>query len=160
LIRRWALILPSALGIFQVFLAKTFFQRPLPASCTNAARIDGCSELQVPDAGGVADLERHPGCALPALRGRAVELLLQCPQFSWKIRAFTRCSLVLRQIPDRGSERDNGKFGNLQQYQRVLRRTHSCANAVIVVATVPMLILYPFAQRYFAKGVMLGSLKD
>jgi ABC-type glycerol-3-phosphate transport system permease component len=49
---------------------------------------------------------------------------------------------------------------SVQQYELVLAEETLLRYAVIVVATVPMLILYPFAQRYFTKGVMLGSLKD
>ena len=156
---RWALILPTALGIFQVFLAKTFFQTSVSSELYDSARIDGCSELQfllrvvLPTSGAIIAV---------------LFLLYAVGQWNSYFNALIFLSdqslyplqLVLRNFLIVGQTGMTATSASLEQYQRVLAENTLLRYAVIVVATVPMLILYPFAQRYFTKGVMLGSLKD
>jgi multiple sugar transport system permease protein/putative aldouronate transport system permease protein len=156
---RWALILPTALGIFQVFLAKTFFQTSVSSELYDSARIDGCSELQfllrvvLPTSGAILAV---------------LFLLYAVGQWNSYFNALIFLSdqglyplqLVLRNFLIVGQTGMTATSASLEQYQRVLAEETLLRYAVIVVATVPMLILYPFAQRYFTKGVMLGSLKE
>jgi putative aldouronate transport system permease protein len=156
---RWAIILPSALGIFQVFLAKTFFQTSVSSELYDSARIDGCSELQF-----LLRIVLPTSAAILAV----LFLLYAVGQWNSYFSALIFLSdqslyplqLVLRNYLIVGQTSMTAVSASVEQYQRVLAEETLLRYSVIVVATVPMLILYPFAQRYFTKGVMLGSLKD
>jgi ABC-type glycerol-3-phosphate transport system permease component len=128
---RWAIILPTALGIFQVFLAKTFFQ-------TSGAILAVLFLLY----------------AVGQWNSYFNALIFLTDQSLYPLQ------LVLRNFLIVGQTTMTATSASVEQYQRVLAEETLLRYAVIVVATVPMLILYPFAQRYFTKGVMLGSLKD
>jgi ABC-type glycerol-3-phosphate transport system permease component len=125
----------------------------------DSARIDGCSELQfllrivLPTSGAILAV---------------LFLLYAVGQWNSYFNALIFLSdqslyplqLVLRNFLIVGQTSMTASSASLEQYQRVLAEETLLRYAVIVVATVPMLILYPLAQRYFTKGVMLGSLKD
>jgi multiple sugar transport system permease protein/putative aldouronate transport system permease protein len=154
----WALILPSALGIFQVFLAKTFFQTSVSSELYDSARIDGCSELQF-----LLRIVLPTSTAILAVlfllyavgqwNSYFNALIFLTDQNLYPLQLVLRNFLIVGQMMTATS-------ASLAQYQRVLAEETLLRYSVIVVATVPMLILYPFAQRYFTKGVMLGSLKE
>lgn len=156
---RWSMVLPTALGIFQVFLAKTFFQSTVSSELYDAARIDGCSEWQF--------LLR---VVLPTSSAILAVLFLLYAVGQWNSyfnaliflndQTLYPLQLVLRTFLITGMGTSNVDVTSISQYQRVLAENTLLRYSVIVVATLPMLILYPFAQRYFAKGVMLGSLKE
>jgi ABC-type glycerol-3-phosphate transport system permease component len=154
---RWAMIIPSALGIFPVFLAKTFFQTTIPNELYEAAQIDGCSDLRF--------LVR---VALPLSKPILAVLALLYAVGQWNSYfnaliflnspALYPLQLVLRNILILNQA--TLQTMSATQYQHFLDMSALLKYAVIVVASVPVLLLYPLAQRYFVKGVMLGSLKE
>jgi ABC-type glycerol-3-phosphate transport system permease component len=156
---RWALIFPSALGIFQVFLAKTFFQTSIPSELYDSARLDGCSELQF--------LLR---VVLPTSYAIIAVLFLLYAVGQWNSyfnaliflenQSLYPLQLVLRSLLIVGQNAFQTNSGSMEEIIRIQAMNTLLRYAVIVVATVPMLVIYPFAQRYFVKGVMLGSLKE
>jgi ABC-type glycerol-3-phosphate transport system permease component len=156
---RWAMIFPSALGIFQVFLAKTFFQTSVSNELYDSARIDGCSEWQFL----VRVVLPTSGAILAVLF-----LLYAVGQWNSYFNALIFLTdqnlyplqLVLRTFLTVSQSATTIDTASMAQYQRILAENTLLRYSVIVVATVPMLALYPFAQRYFTKGVMLGSLKE
>lgn len=156
---RWALIFPSALGIFQVFLAKTFFQTTVSSDIYDSARLDGCSELQF--------LWR---VVLPTSQAIIAVLFLLYAVGQWNSyfnaliflenQSLYPLQLVLRSLLIMGQNSFQASSGSMEEIIRIQAMNTLLRYAVIVVATVPMLLIYPFAQRYFVKGVMLGSLKE
>ncbi len=156
---RWALILPSALGIFQVFLAKTFFQTTVSSDLYEAAQLDGCSELQ---------FFRRIVLPLSGSILAVLFLLYAVSQWNSYFNALIFLNdqdlyplqLVLRGLLLMGQNQISMTAMTPEQYVQVQNMTTLLKYAVIVVVTAPMLALYPFVQKYFVKGVMLGSLKE
>lgn len=148
----WALMIPSLISVFYLIVMKNFFQS-IPDEITDAARIDGCHEL------GVLFRIVLP-LSKPALA--AFGLFYAVAQWNQYFAAVIYLSkaemwpiqVILRQIVILAtrSEGDAGMDDTAYQGQAVRM-------AVIVVAALPILMLYPFLQKHFAKGVMLGSVK-
>jgi len=156
---RWALIFPSALGIFQVFLAKTFFQSSIPDELYDSAQLDGCTEL-----GFLIRIVLPTSYAIIAV----LFLLYAVGQWNSYFNALIfledqtlyPLQLVLRSLLIVGQNAFEMNAGSAEEIARIQAMNTLLRYAVIVVGTVPMLLIYPLAQRYFVKGVMLGSLKE
>jgi len=151
----WALILPGAISAFNLIIVKNFFQE-LPAGLEEAARIDGCTEI------GVLWRIILP-LSKPVLATFTLfyavghwndffqALLYINSAEKWPLQVLLRQIVMLSQ----------GTIGDMTQLDPTFVQPpqQSIKMAVIVVATVPILIVYPFLQKHFAKGVLLGSVK-
>jgi ABC-type glycerol-3-phosphate transport system permease component len=156
---RWSMIVPTALGIFQVLLAKTFFQNTIPNELYEAAQIDGCSDVRF--------LTR---IVLPLSKPIIAVLVLLYAIGQWNSyfnaliflnsENLFPLQLILRSLLVLGNTQASMQALNPTQYQLFETMKTLLKYALIVVASVPVLLLYPLAQRYFVKGVMLGSLKE
>ncbi|MCU6798318.1 MULTISPECIES: carbohydrate ABC transporter permease [Paenibacillus] len=154
---RWAMLLPAALSVFNVIIARTYFQTTLPSEMLEAAQVDGCTDwkflwkIVIPLSG--------PIIAVLALFyavshwNTYFSALLYLKERSlYPIQIVLRTILIQNQIDPSmvTSEEDliaRQGLADLLKY------------SLIVVATAPMLIVYPFVQRHFVKGVMIGSIK-
>ncbi|ADL43138.1 binding-protein-dependent transport systems inner membrane component [Caldicellulosiruptor obsidiansis OB47] len=151
----WALWLPGAISPFNFFVVKNFFQE-MPQDLEDAARIDGCTEAQI--LWKVVLPLSKPIIATFALfygvghwNSWFGALLYINNQEKWPVQ------LILRQIVMLSTTitSDLTKFDpNFQPPQESLKM------AVIVVATLPIMLLYPWLQKYFIKGMFIGSLKE
>ena len=157
---RWAMLLPNAIAVWNVIITRTYYQAYIPDELLEAAKMDGCSDFR---------FMRH--VVLP-LSGAitAVNVLFYAvghwnqyfqaflylnDQDLFPLQIFLRQILVINDI-------DADMMQNLdvaQVDEGRLGLKELIKYAVIIVASVPMLIVYPFAQRHFVKGVMIGSLK-
>ncbi|SDY03295.1 putative aldouronate transport system permease protein [Evansella caseinilytica] len=148
----WALILPMAINPFNLIIVKNFFQQ-LPVELEEASKIDGCSEIGT-----------FWRIMLPLSMPVIATFTLFYSVFYWNdffqallyINDNTKwpIQLLLQQlvtVPDMNiGELDESFYEQPRE---------SIKLAVIVVATVPILFLYPFLQKHFAKGVLIGSVK-
>jgi putative aldouronate transport system permease protein len=152
----WAVVLPSAVDAFLIIIARSFFQE-LPEEMREAAQIDGCSNLKY-----------IWSMVLPVSKPIIAVLVLFAVVRQWngffdaliylKDANLFPLQLVLRNILIEAQPSGNlvDDIQTLLQRQRV---TELIKFGVIIVAAVPLLILYPFLQRYFVKGVLVGSVK-
>lgn len=151
----WALLIPGAISAFNLIIVKNFFEA-LPPELEDAARIDGCTEMGV--------LWR---VALPLSKPVIATFSLFYAVGHWNtffaallyIQDHTRWPLqvLLRQIVLL-SQGNIGDMDNLDS-EMIQPPEQSVKMAVIVVGTIPILLFYPFLQKHFAKGVLLGSIK-
>ncbi|MBP1988645.1 carbohydrate ABC transporter permease [Paenibacillus eucommiae] len=152
----WALIVPSALSAFYVLIIKTFFEG-ISAEIFESAKMDGCTELKI-----------YYRIVLPLSKPVMATIALFHAVFQWNsyfgaLMYITARDLLPLQIILRNMVIED-------QAQKVLNNvsTEALQNAtpemmkagVILFATLPILIVYPFLQRYFVKGAMLGSVKE
>ncbi|MHA7582091.1 carbohydrate ABC transporter permease [Paenibacillus vandeheii] len=151
----WALMLPGAISAFNLIVVKNFFQQ-MPPGLEEAARIDGCSDLGV--LWRIVLPLSKPVIATFALfyavghwNNFFSALLYISDSGKWPLQVMLRQIVLL-------SQASVGDMANMDP-NFVQPPEQSIKMAVIVVGTIPILLVYPFLQKHFAKGVMLGSIK-
>ncbi|WP_145948532.1 carbohydrate ABC transporter permease [Paenibacillus sp. Y412MC10] len=156
---RWAMILPGALNIFSIIVAKTFFQSSIPADLYEAAQLDGCNDTKF--------LTR---IVLPLSKPVIAVLLLWAAVSNWNSyfnaliflnsEHLYPLQLILREILVLNNVSTNSITLSPEQLKQFEDMKTLLKYSVIVIASIPVLILYPFIQKYFVKGVMVGSIKE
>lgn len=152
---RWALLIPQAIGVWQVIIARSFFRASIPDELTEAAELDGARDLRV-----------LWSIVLPLSKPLLAVIALMYAIGQWN--SYFDALLYIRdsdlqplQIVLRNILILNGSSGGMSASDQVARQ--QLANLVkfslIVVSTVPVLLIYPFVARHFNKGVMVGSVK-
>ena len=153
---RLAMVLPQALAVWQVIIARTFFQSTIADELVEAADIDGCSDL-----GFVWSV------VLPLSKPIIAVLVLLYAVNHWNAyfdalvylhdTALFPLQIILRNV----LILNDAARATMRASQEIAREglVDILKYAVIVIASVPVMILYPFAQKHFVKGVMIGSLK-
>lgn len=154
----WALILPGGVAVFNVIVARTFFETSIPDELYEAAQIDGSSNLGT-----------FFKIALPLSKSIIAVMVIYTMVAYWN-DWFTALiymtdkgkyplQLALRQILIQ-SQATATMIGNMDGgYAEANRITEMIKFASIVIGSVPMLIAYPFVQKYFEKGFMAGAVK-
>jgi len=160
---RSSMIFPSALSVFSVILAKTFFQSTVSNDLHEAAQIDGVSDLGF--FWRVVLPTSAPIIAVLALLSAVGiwnsyfnALIFLNSQSLYPLQLVLRQILILNNVSASGL--GMGATMSPQEIRYYQNMETLLQYALIVVSTVPMLLLYPLAQKYFVKGVMLGSLKE
>jgi len=153
----WALILPGAVSVYNVIVARTFFQSNIPDDLYEAASLDGCSDIYfilkivLPlSAPIIAVLTMFYAVGHWNSYFNAMIYLQDSKKFTLQV--------VLRNILI-ANEIDNEMMKDVEAMQKQEGLAQLLKYSLIVVASVPMLILYPFIQKHFVKGVMIGALK-
>ncbi|HTT88127.1 MAG TPA: carbohydrate ABC transporter permease [Acidimicrobiales bacterium] len=156
----FAMIFPTGLNVFWVILAKTYFQSSIPPELYNAAQVDGCGDIRF-----------LTTIVLPISKPLLAVVGLLAAVTSWNSyfyaliflnsQSLYPLQLVLQQLLVLGNISPSG-FSSLspEQLQYFQNLETLLKYSLVVVASVPMLVLYPFAQKHFTKGVLVGSLKD
>jgi len=150
--RPWALIVPMLVSPFNVFLARNYF-RTIPASLVEAAQIDGCSPfktlikiifpLSLPI---IATLGLFIGLAYWNDWSMALWFIRNPSLYPVQYMLF-RIDAMMDHI------RMHGAIGDMQLPTQTFRL------ATLFVTLGPIVLLYPFVQRYFVKGIMIGAVK-
>lgn len=149
----WALILPGAIGTFNLILMKTYFQG-IPDSLAESARMDGSSELTVL-------LRIIVPVSTPVIATLALfygvghwNEYFQALLYISDPRKATLQFRLQQLISDAAVLEDFSAAGAGEMPAQAIK------SAAIVFATVPLLAVFPFVQKHFAKGALLGSLKE
>ncbi|MEH6992866.1 carbohydrate ABC transporter permease [Neobacillus drentensis] len=152
----WAIILPGAVNVWFIILARTYF-KAVPNELKEAARIDGASDLKI-----------FFSIILPLSKPIIFVLALYAFIGQWNAyfdamiylddRELHPLQLVLRSILIQ-NEVQPGMVADVEARNELMRISEMIRYSSIVIASLPLLIMYPFFQKYFEKGVMVGSLK-
>ncbi|MCH4167959.1 MAG: carbohydrate ABC transporter permease [Streptococcaceae bacterium] len=152
----WAIILPGAINVWNIILARTYFSA-LPKELSEAATIDGANEMQI--------LFK---IMLPLAKPIMFVLFLYAFVGQWnayfdamiylKNPDLQPLQLVLRNIliqnqPSQDMVGSNTAMAEMKQIAELIKY------ATIVISSLPLIIMYPFFQKYFDKGVLVGSVK-
>jgi putative aldouronate transport system permease protein len=153
---RWALLIPSAIGVWQVIIARTFFRSTIPDELYEAATLDGASDLRF-----------LWSIVLPLSKPMLAVIALMYAIYQWnsyfdalvylKDTSLYPLQIVLRNILIQNTISDPSK-DVAQQLERQ-QLANVLKYALIVVSSLPVLIIYPFIARHFTKGVMVGAVK-
>lgn len=153
----WALIIPGAVSVWNIIIMRTFFQTSIPNEIQESASIDGCSNLQT--------LWK---IVIPLSMPVIAVMILFYGVGHWNAyfngliylndRDKYPLQLFLREILIK-SEVDNMAGSMDLSVQNHLMETEAIKYAIVIVANLPVLMLYPFLQKYFTKGFMVGAIK-
>ncbi|ODR38194.1 sugar ABC transporter permease [Eisenbergiella tayi] len=154
----WSLILPVGVSVYNLIIARSFFQSTLSKELLDAARIDGCSNTRF-----------FVRIALPLSKAIIAILVLYYGVAHWN-SYFTAMiylndqkkfpfQLILRDLLSQNQQiteimQDQSELLHKQQLAELMKYS------LIIISSLPVMILYPFIQKYFVKGVMIGSLKE
>lgn len=156
---RWAMIIPGALAVWNVLIMRTYFQISIPKELYEAAQLDGCDEITYLVS--VALPLSGPIIAVVALfyavghwNAFFNALIYLTSKDLWPLQLVLRDILIQNNV-------DPSMLAGLDVREMILRQTlrESLKYSLIVVATVPLLLIYPFVQKHFVKGILLGSVK-
>lgn len=152
----WAVILPGAVNVWNIILSRTFFQS-VPVELKEAANVDGASEISI-----------FFRIVLPLSKPIVFVLALYAFVGQWNSYfdamiyldnpKLHPLQLVLRSILIQ-NQVDPGMIGDQLAMAEMKRLSEMIKYAAIVVSSVPLIVMYPFFQKYFEKGVLIGSLK-
>ncbi|APQ59524.1 MULTISPECIES: carbohydrate ABC transporter permease [Paenibacillus] len=152
----WAIILPGSISVFNIILAKTYFQG-LPKELFQAASIDGASELSI-----------FFKIVLPLSKPIIFVLALYAFVGQWNSyfdamiylddpKLFP-LQLVLRSILIQNQVQP-GMIADAMAQAELKKLSEMIKYSAIVISSLPLIVMYPFFQKYFEKGVMVGSIK-
>lgn len=153
----WALIVPGAIGVYNLIVARTFIQSSIPEELLEASMMDGCSDimylLKV-----VLPLSKAIVAVLVLFYGVALwnnyfnAMIYLTDREIYPLSIFLKEILLASQI-DPSTLSDPESATLLAQMANVIKYS------LIVVSLIPVLLIYPFVQKYFVQGVMIGSVK-
>lgn len=156
----WSMWLPVALSVYNVLICRTYFESSIPFEIQEAASIDGCSDVMI--------LWK---IILPLSKPIIAVLSLFYAVMHWNtyfnaliylsdielypLQLYLRSILILDQM----SEMIGADAEMVEQLIRRMELKESMKYGIIVVSSLPIIMLYPFLQRYFVKGIMIGAVK-
>ncbi|MCL2478887.1 MAG: carbohydrate ABC transporter permease [Treponema sp.] len=153
----WSMVLPGAIGVTNMIVVRTFFQTSVPGELLEASRLDGCTDTQY-----------FFKVLIPLSHSVIAVITLFYAVGHWNayFNAFLYLSnrnlyplqLFLRQILVQ-NQFSADVLTDPEMAEQLLGIQEVLKYAIIVVSTVPLMCFYPFAQKHFVKGVMIGSLK-
>jgi multiple sugar transport system permease protein/putative aldouronate transport system permease protein len=155
----WALILPGVIGTWNIIICRTFLQGTIPEELFEAAMMDGCSyiyflfKIVFPLSNAVIAVLalNHITSMWNSYMGAL--LYITSPN-KFPLQLILRNILVMNQVNI--NEMDPFAVRNFAQFQYL---SELLKYALIVVSSLPLLVFYPFLQKYFIKGVLVGSIK-
>ncbi len=152
-----ALIIPNAMNAWHVILMRSYFENSIPSDLFEASEIDGCSVyrqlvmIALPLSGPIlAVIALYSAVGL--WNGYFDALIYISDKRLYPLQLVLRSILILNEM-DMSVTADLRDMASRQGMANLLKY------AVIVVSSVPLLLMYPFVQKYFVKGIMVGSVK-
>lgn len=158
----WALVIPGAVSVYNVVVTRTFFQTTIPREMEEAAIVDGCSDfrlfMQI-----VLPLST-PIIAVMALfygvghwNSFFSALIYLSDKSMYPLQMTLREILILQDMSSNTVSNVTSEMASMlyskQQLAEVIKY------GVMIVSSLPVIIVYPFLQKYFVKGMMVGSIK-
>lgn len=148
----WGLVVPFMINTYNMIILRTSFES-IPESLIEAAQIDGASHIKI-----------LTGIVLPLSKASLAVMVLYYGVEKWngwfwascliRDRALLPLQVILREILLSSTQSMQSGGGDTEAIGMTIRY------ATIIVATVPILCVYPFIQKYFTKGVMIGAVKE
>ena len=154
----WSIILPTSVSAYNVIVARTFFNQTIPKELQEASEMDGCS-----------DFKFFLAIVIPLSRPIIAVLFLWVAVALWNsyfapmiyinseekypLQLVLRKILLISQVDLGSTSIDPAKLAKNRYMSEMLKY------GTIVISSIPLMLIYPFVQKYFAQGVMIGSVK-
>lgn len=156
----WAMVIPNAAAMWNIIITRTFFQMNIPDELQEAAMIDGCSNMRL-FASIVLPLSKPIIAAMGLFYAVGHwnaffnGLIYLSDRELYPLQIVLRQILVLNQVSDMLTMTTDEMEALVEQ----MYMSEIMKYGLIIVSTLPVLIVYPFLQKYFVKGMLIGSLK-
>lgn len=158
----WAIVIPGVVGAWSILVARSFFQQTIPDQLVEASKIDGASDfylfirivlpLSLPI---IAVMALFHAVALWNQYFNA--LIYLSDEELFPLQLILRQILILNEV---SADSAASAAGAAQSFADQVKTASLVKYAVIIVSALPLLIVYPFLQRFFVKGVLIGSVKE
>ena len=152
----WAMLLPGCMSVYNMIVARTFIQHNIPNELLEASKMDGCSDVRF-----------FFRILLPLSKAMIAVLALWYAVGHWNayFNAFLYLSdkelfplqLFLKSVL---VQNEFATMIDPELAEQMTEMRNLIKYALIVVSTAPLFAFYPFVQKYFVKGVMIGSVKE
>lgn len=153
----WAMVIPNAMSVWNLILCRNFFESNIPKELLEVSQIDGCRNDYF-----------FFRIVLPLSKALIAVMVLFYAVGHWnsymqpllylsRTEAGIRWQLVLKNILI--SSQPDASLAGMTDRAEMYKQTEMLKYALVVVSSVPMIVLYPFVQKYFVQGVMVGSVK-
>ena len=153
----WSVLIPGCVGVTNVIICRTYFESSIPEELYEAASLDGCDDFRFLTK--VVLPLAKPVLAVLVLyyavghwNSYFKEMIYLEDKIKYPLQVVLRQILIMSQIADE-------MMLDFSTAERVQGMADLLKYSTIVVSSLPMLLLYPFIQKYFVKGVMIGSVK-
>jgi len=154
---RWVMMIPGAMAVWNMILCRTFLQNTIPKEMYESADLDGASNIRI-----------LVSIVLPLSSPIIAVLTLFYAVGHWnsyfdammylRSQRLFNIQLILRNaIANIGAMLNQSD--NLGEVERTMAYAEASKYAIIVISMIPVLIIYPFVQKYFVKGIMIGAIK-
>lgn len=156
----WVMLIPGLITMWNTVVCRTFFTNSIPFELQEAARIDGCNDFRI-------FFRIILPLSMPIIAVMAMfyavghwnayfnAMIYLSDKNLYPLQLFLRSILLL----DTTSELLGADAETQREVLRLAQLKESMKYGIIVVSAAPMLMMYPFAQKYFVKGVMVGAIK-
>lgn len=159
----WAIVIPGALGAWSVLVAHSFFKQTIPNQLVEAAKIDGANDyyiffriaipLSMPI---IVVMSLFHGVSMWNQYFSA--LIYLTDKSLYPLQLILREILVLNEIGT--GESVQQITGSAGSFEDQIKTAAQIKYAVMIVSTLPLIVIYPFLQRFFVQGVLIGSVKE
>jgi putative aldouronate transport system permease protein len=153
----WALLIPAAMNVWNMIICRNFFENNIPLELLEVSRIDGCRNIRF-----------FIQIVLPLSKALIAVMTLFYAVGHWNSyfsallyitdKSLYPLQLVLRNILLMNNPLSS-MMNTIADSSQLFRMVEMLKYALIVVSSVPVLVMYPFIQKHFVQGVMIGSLK-
>ena len=155
----WALILPGSMSVYNMIVMRTYFHSQIPGELLDSAQMDGCGDLLF-----LWRIVLPLSVPILAVLGLFYAVNYWNSYFDALIylndRSKFSLQVILREILVANSADPSTMSSiEMEQVMDMESRRNVMKYAVIMVASLPVMMIYPFVQRYFVKGMMIGAIK-
>lgn len=160
----WVMLIPGIVSAWNILVSRSFFQTSIPVQLLESATVDGASEwtifLKI-----VLPLSMPIIAVMALFRGVGLwneyfsALVYIRNEELYPLQLILRQILVLNQVTA-DSLQNNNLTGQASSIADLVNLASLIRYAVMIVSAVPLLIAYPFVQKFFVKGVLIGSVKE
>lgn len=154
----WAMVLPTAVSVWNLIIARSYFMSTIPDELIEAAEIDGCGSLRF-----------FFTMALPLSKALTAVMVLFYAVAHWNEffnamlyldkSSMHPLQIVLRDLLLVNQGVDSSMLADAEEMQLRQKLADLLKYGAVVVTTLPVLAIYPFIQKYFVKGIMVGAVK-
>ena len=154
----WSVILPGAMSVYNMIVMRTYFDTQIPQELLESAQLDGCGNLNF-----LKSIVLPLSVPILAVVGLFYAvghwnsyfnaMIYLTERDRYPLQVILRDILIMNTVDPSESSMDLNLLQSMEERQNVMKYS------LIIVSSVPVLILYPFIQKYFVKGIMIGAIK-